>query len=82
MRARVAASAGLTALVALALTGCNFFTPQSTLVPYDPSDGVSAQVGEVALLQLGGDAQLVVRLPRAQADARMRRSRHGDRAVQ
>jgi len=38
VRARVAASAGLTALVAMTLAGCNFFTPQSTLVPYDPSD--------------------------------------------
>ena len=50
MRARVAASAGLTALVALALAGCNFFTPQSTLVPYDPADGVSAQVGDIQVL--------------------------------
>jgi hypothetical protein len=50
VRARVAASAGLTALVAMTLAGCNFFTPQSTLVPYDPSDGVSAQVGDVHVL--------------------------------
>ena len=50
MRARVVASAGLTALVAIALAGCNFFTPQSTLVPYDPSDGVSTRVGDVDVL--------------------------------
>jgi hypothetical protein len=50
VRARVAASAGLMALVAVALAGCNFFTPQSTQVPYDPSDGVSAQVGDVHVL--------------------------------
>ncbi len=50
MRARVAASAGLTALVAITLAGCNFITPQSTLEPYDPSDGVSAQVGDVHVL--------------------------------
>lgn len=50
MRARVAASAGLTALVAIALAGCNFFTPQSTLVPYDPADGVSGSVGDIRVL--------------------------------
>jgi hypothetical protein len=50
VRARVVASAGLTALVAVALAGCNFFTPQSTLVPYDSSDGVSTTVGDVHIL--------------------------------
>ncbi len=50
MRARVAASAGLTALVAIALAGCNFVTPQATLVPYDSSDGVSVKVGDVDIL--------------------------------
>lgn len=50
MRARVAASAGLAALVAIALAGCNFITPQATLVPYDSSDGVSARVGDVDVL--------------------------------
>ncbi|HEX7835102.1 MAG TPA: hypothetical protein VF479_06500 [Pseudolysinimonas sp.] len=50
MRARVAASAGVAALVAMVLAGCNFITPQQTLVPYDPSDGVSAAVGDVDVL--------------------------------
>jgi hypothetical protein len=50
VRARVAASAGLAVLVAITLAGCNFFTPQQTLVPYDPADGVSAQVGDVHVL--------------------------------
>jgi hypothetical protein len=50
VRARVAASAGLTALVAIALAGCNFITPQQTLVPYDPSDGISGTVGEIDVL--------------------------------
>ena len=50
MRARVAASAGLAALVAIALAGCNFITPQSTLVPYDSSDGVSVRVGDIDVL--------------------------------
>ena len=50
MRARVVASAGVAALLAIALAGCNFFTPQTTLKPYDASDGVSGKVGEVAIL--------------------------------
>jgi hypothetical protein len=50
VRARVAASAGLTALVAIALAGCNFITPQATLVPYESSDGVSGKVGDVDVL--------------------------------
>jgi hypothetical protein len=50
VRARVAASAGLTALVAIALAGCNFITPQQTLVPYESSDGVSTRVGDVDVL--------------------------------
>jgi hypothetical protein len=50
VRARVAASAGLTALVAIALAGCNFVTPQATLVPYESSDGVSGRVGDVDVL--------------------------------
>ncbi|MCU1416582.1 MAG: hypothetical protein JWP32_756 [Schumannella sp.] len=47
MRARVAASAALAALLAVTLAGCNFFTPQTTLKPYDASDGVSTIVGDV-----------------------------------
>ena len=47
MRARVAASAVLAALLAVTLAGCNFFTPQATLKPYDASDGVSTVVGAV-----------------------------------
>jgi hypothetical protein len=50
VRARVAASAGLTALVAIALAGCNFITPQATLVPYESSDGVSGRIGDVDVL--------------------------------
>jgi hypothetical protein len=29
------------------MSGCVFFTPQATLIQYDPSDGVSATVGDV-----------------------------------
>ncbi len=44
---RVAASAAVTALVAGALSGCMFVTPQQTARSYTPSDGVNAQVGSV-----------------------------------
>jgi hypothetical protein len=47
VRARVAASAALAALLAITLAGCNFFTPQATLKPYDASDGVSTVLGDV-----------------------------------
>jgi hypothetical protein len=50
VRARVVASAGLAALLAIALAGCNFLTPQATLKPYDASDGVSGKTGDVAIL--------------------------------
>ncbi|CAN5484499.1 hypothetical protein BH09ACT4_BH09ACT4_19940 [soil metagenome] len=50
MRARVVASAGLAALVAVLLAGCNFITPQATLKPYDPSDGVSVKMGDIDVL--------------------------------
>lgn len=48
-RARVTASIVLAAAVALGTTSCNLFAPQATLKIYDPSDGVSATVGEVAV---------------------------------
>ena len=50
MRARVVASVGLAAMLAIALAGCNFITPQTTLKPYDASDGVSGKTGDVAIL--------------------------------
>jgi hypothetical protein len=34
----------------MVLAGCNFITPQQTLVPYDPADGVSGTVGDVEVL--------------------------------
>lgn len=48
-RARLTASIVLAAVVALGTTSCNMLAPQATLKVYDPSDGVSATVGEVAL---------------------------------
>jgi len=50
VRARVVASAGMAALLAAVLAGCNFLTPTATLKPYDPSDGVSTVVGDVHVL--------------------------------
>jgi hypothetical protein len=47
-RARATASIVLAAAVALGTTSCNLLAPQATLKIYDPSDGVSATVGEVA----------------------------------
>lgn len=52
MRARVVASAALAAVVAIALAGCNFVTPNAALKPYDPSDGVSTRVGDVDVLNV------------------------------
>ncbi|RWZ64487.1 hypothetical protein ELQ92_06920 [Labedella populi] len=48
-RARVVASIVLAAAVALGTTSCNLFAPQATLKVYDPSDGVSATVGDIAV---------------------------------
>lgn len=50
MRVRAGAAALLIAGLALSLTGCNFFVPQWTTTAYDPSDGVSARVGDIELL--------------------------------
>lgn len=47
MRARIAASVVLAAGLLLGTSGCTFFSPQSTLIQYDPSDGVGIQIGSV-----------------------------------
>ena len=66
MRARRAASVVLAAAVLLSTAECTFFAPQTTLKPYDPSDGVNTQIGDVyirnVLLLAGesGDASLLV----------------------
>lgn len=68
MRARLAASAVLVALVTAGLTGCTFFTPQATTTKYDPSDGIGTTVGDIkvnnALLVTadGENASLIVSL--------------------
>lgn len=47
MRARLAASAVVAALVLGTTAGCTFITPQVTTLHYDPSDGVGANIGDI-----------------------------------
>lgn len=47
MRARLAASAVLVALVLGGTTACTFMTPQATTQHYDASDGIGATVGQI-----------------------------------
>lgn len=49
MKARIAASIVLAVGVALGTAGCNLIAPQATTKHYDPSDGVSANVGDIAV---------------------------------
>jgi hypothetical protein len=49
VRARAAASVALVSIVAALLTGCGFMTPVATQYEYDPSDGINADIGELAL---------------------------------
>ncbi|HMM82348.1 MAG TPA: hypothetical protein PJ998_04145 [Terrimesophilobacter sp.] len=49
MRARLAASAALVALLAIGTTGCTFITDQATTTKYDASDGISATIGDIQL---------------------------------
>lgn len=47
MRARLAASVVVAALVLGATAGCTFITPQVTVDHYDPSDGIGADVAGI-----------------------------------
>ena len=49
MPTRFASPVAAIAITVLALTGCTFFTPIATQKPYDPSDGVGADIGDLAL---------------------------------
>ncbi|MCU1408439.1 MAG: hypothetical protein JWM23_519 [Microbacteriaceae bacterium] len=49
MRARIAASVVLSAGILLGTSACGFFAPQATTIHYDASDGVSGNVGDVAV---------------------------------
>ena len=47
MRRRIAATAVLAAGLIIGTAGCTFLAPQATLIKYDPSDGVSVNVGDL-----------------------------------
>jgi hypothetical protein len=47
VRRRIALAAVLAVGLALGTAGCTFFTPQATLIKYNPSDGVSLDVGQL-----------------------------------
>lgn len=49
MRARIAASVVLAAGILLGTSACNLFAPQATTNHYDASDGVSGNVGDLAI---------------------------------
>ena len=49
MRARIAASVVLAAGILLGTSACDFSAPQATTIHYDASDGVSGDVGNVAI---------------------------------
>ena len=49
MRSRFFQAIATAAVTVLALTGCTFFTPVATMKPYDPSDGVGTEIGDLAI---------------------------------
>ena len=65
MRRRIAVAAVLAVGLALGTAGCTFFAPQATLIKYNPSDGVSLDLGKLQVRNAfvispkGTDANLV-----------------------
>lgn len=65
MKARLIASVALAATVVFGATGCNLVAPQATTKEYDPSDGVSVNVGDLRLNNMivitedGADGNLI-----------------------
>jgi hypothetical protein len=49
VRARTMATVVVAAGVLLGTTGCNLYAPQATTIKYDASDGVSGDVGDLAI---------------------------------
>lgn len=49
MRARLAASAVVVALLLVGTTGCTFMTPQATTQGYDASDGIGTTLGDLRI---------------------------------
>ena len=66
MRARTMATVVVAAGILLGTSGCNLFAPQATTIHYDASDGVSGNVGDLAVRNAmlitadGENANLVV----------------------
>jgi len=54
VKTRLVASVALAGALLLGTTGCTLFAIQGTLVPYQPSDGVAANVGDVKVRNLIG----------------------------
>lgn len=73
MKARLAVSAVLVALLAVGTSGCTFMTPQVTTIAYDASDGVGTTVGDIQVLNAllvsedGENASLIVSLHNSSA---------------
>ena len=91
MKARIAAAVALAIGLALGTSACTFFAPQATLIHYDPSDGVSATVGDIQLRNVlvisptGKDANLVgVMINSSASDQTVdfQYTRHSDGATQ
>jgi hypothetical protein len=49
VRARTMATVVVAAGILLGTTGCNLYAPQATTIQYDASDGVSGDVGDLAI---------------------------------
>ena len=49
VRSRFVSVFAAATIAVLTLTGCGFSTPIATMKPYDPSDGVGADIGDLAL---------------------------------
>ncbi len=54
MKTRLVASVALAGALLLGTSGCTLFAVQGTLVQYQPSDGVAANVGDVKVRNLVG----------------------------
>jgi hypothetical protein len=65
VRRRIAVAAVLAVGLALGTAGCTFFAPQATAIKYNPSDGVSINIGNLevrnafAISPKGTDANLI-----------------------
>ena len=74
MKARLAASAALAIVLALGASGCAMLTYQATTEKYEPSDGVSADVGDLDLRNIlivsedGDEGTLVMTVVNTGAD--------------